>query len=42
LAIFYAKMEKAGKIFIPKTILALWQNEESLAGYIADLTVEPA
>jgi len=40
LAIFYAKMEKAGKIFIPKTILALWQNEDT-AGCITDLTVEP-
>ena len=39
---FYAKMEKAGKIFIPKTILSLWQNENNLQGYIVEVTLEPA
>jgi hypothetical protein len=35
-------MEKAGKIFIPKTILSLWQNENNLQGYIVEVTLEPA
>jgi hypothetical protein len=40
---FYAKMEKAGKIFIPKMILAPWQEEKNdLAGLVAEVTIEPS
>ena len=39
---FYAKMENAGKMFIPKEILSHWYEEKShLPGCIVELTLEP-
>ena len=39
---FYAKMEKAGRISIPKEILSVWQDEKaSLPGCIVEVTLEP-
>jgi hypothetical protein len=40
---FYAKMEKTGRLFIPKKTLSIWQNERaSLPGCIVEVTLEPA
>jgi hypothetical protein len=40
---FYAKMEKAGRLSIPKEILSIWQDERtSLPGCIVEVTLEPA
>ncbi len=40
---FYGKMMKDGRIRIPKTTLSiLKRNETSLAGYIFEVTIEPA
>ena len=39
---FYAKMENAGKIFIPKEILSIWLDEKNnLPGCIVEITLEP-
>jgi hypothetical protein len=39
---FYAKMEKAGRISIPKEILSQWQDERAnLPGCTVDVTLEP-
>jgi hypothetical protein len=39
---FYAKMGKDGRIFIPKAVLfAAHGKEESLAGCLLDITLEP-
>lgn len=39
---FYSKMTKDGRIYIPKLILTLLQNEKSsLAGHILEVTLEP-
>jgi hypothetical protein len=39
---FYAKMEKVGRIFIPKEILSVWQDERAnLPGCIVEVTLEP-
>jgi hypothetical protein len=39
---FLAKMEKAGRISIPKEILSIWQDERaSLPGCIVEVTLEP-
>jgi hypothetical protein len=40
---FYAKMEKDGRVLIPREILSIWQDEKtSLTGYIVEVTLEPA
>ena len=41
---FYAKMDKQGRILIPKLTLALMANEENpnLEGYVFDVWLEPA
>ena len=40
---FYAKMGKDGRILIPKLTLALLRNEKpNLAGYVMEVTLEPA
>jgi hypothetical protein len=41
---FYAKMDKQGRIHIPKLTLALMANKENpnLEGYIFDVILEPA
>jgi hypothetical protein len=40
---FYAKMGKDGRVLIPKLTLALLRSEKpSLAGYVMDVTLEPA
>ena len=41
---FYAKMDKQGRIHIPKLTIALMANKENpnLEGYIFDVTLEPA
>ena len=41
---FYAKMDKQGRILIPKLTLALMASEENpnLEGYIFDVWLEPA
>jgi hypothetical protein len=41
---FYAKMDKQGRILIPKLTLALIANKENpnLEGYIFDVWLEPA
>jgi hypothetical protein len=41
---FYAKMDKQGRILIPKLTLALMANKENpnLEGYIFDVWLEPA
>jgi hypothetical protein len=40
---FYAKIGKDGRIFIPETALAPWQNEKtSISGVIVEITLEPA
>ena len=40
---FYAKMDKQGRILIPKLILAMMANEEhpNLTGYIFEVWLEP-
>ena len=39
---FYAKMEKSGKIFIPKIAQSYWIREgKSLAGLIVEVTLDP-
>ena len=39
---FYAKMEKAGRIYIQKATLSLWEDERaSLPGCIVEVTLEP-
>ncbi len=39
---FYAKMENAGRISIPETILSQWQEEKTnLPGNIVEITLEP-
>ena len=39
---FYAKMEKSGKIFIPKTTLSNWSEvENGLTGSIVEVTLDP-
>ena len=39
---YYAKMEKAGRISIPKEILSVWQDERAnLPGCIVEVTLEP-
>ena len=39
---FYAKMGKDGRIFIPKAVLfAAHGKDESLAGHLVDITLEP-
>lgn len=41
--VFYARMGKDGRILIPKLILALLRGREpTLAGYILDISIEPA
>jgi hypothetical protein len=40
---FYARMGKDGRILIPKLTLALLRSEKpSLAGYVMEVTLEPA
>ena len=41
---FYAKMDKQGRILIPKLALALMANKENpnLESYVFDVTLEPA
>jgi len=40
---FYAKMSKDGRILIPKLTLALLRSEKpNLAGYVMEVTLEPA
>ena len=40
---FYAKMNKNGRITIPKLVRGLFAAEgASLAGYVAEVTLEPA
>lgn len=40
---FYAKMGKDGRILIPKLTLALLRSGKSdLAGYVMEVTLEPA
>jgi len=40
---FYAKMEKDGRVLIPREILSIWQDEKtSLTGYIVEVTLELA
>ena len=41
---FYAKMDKQGRILIPKLTLALMANKENpnLEGYVFDVILEPA
>jgi hypothetical protein len=40
---FYAKLGKDGRIFIPKAVLfAVHGKNESLAGYLVEITLEPA
>ena len=40
---FYAKMGKDGRVLIPKLTLALLRSEKSdLAGYVMEVTLEPA
>lgn len=40
--IFYAKMEKSGKIFIPTLMRSPWTAEKiSLPGWIVDVMLEP-
>ena len=41
---FYARMDKQGRILIPKLTLALMANKEdsNLEGYIFDVSLEPA
>ena len=41
---FYAKMDKQGRILIPKLTLSMMANKENphLEGYIFDVTLEPA
>jgi bifunctional DNA-binding transcriptional regulator/antitoxin component of YhaV-PrlF toxin-antitoxin module len=41
---FYAKVDKQGRILIPKLMLALMANKENpnLEGYIFDVWLEPA
>ena len=40
---FYAKMDKQGRILIPKLTLSMMSNRENpnLEGYIFDVTLEP-
>jgi len=39
---FYARMEKAGRIYIPNEILSIWQDEKSsMQGCIVEVTLEP-
>jgi hypothetical protein len=39
---FYAKMEKSGNIFIPKTTLSPWSEvENGLTGSIVEVTLDP-
>ncbi|MGA2524432.1 MAG: hypothetical protein ABSF65_09830 [Candidatus Bathyarchaeia archaeon] len=39
---FYAKMEKAGRIYIQKETLSVWQDEKaSLPGCIVEVSLEP-
>ncbi|HKM60480.1 MAG TPA: hypothetical protein VJY36_06375 [Candidatus Bathyarchaeia archaeon] len=39
---FYAKMEKAGRIYIQKATLSVWEDERaSLPGCIVEVTLEP-
>ncbi len=39
---FYAKMEKAGRIYIQKATLSVWEEERaSLPGCIVEVTLEP-
>jgi hypothetical protein len=41
--IFYGRMGKDGRILIPKLALALLTGKESsLAGYVMDVSIEPA
>lgn len=40
---FYAKIRKDGRILIPKLTLSLLQKDEnSLIGYVLEVTLEPA
>jgi hypothetical protein len=41
---FYAKMDRQGRILVPKLTLALMSNKENpnLEGYIFSVTLEPA
>jgi len=41
---FYAKIDKQGRILIPKLTIAMMTNKEhpNLTGYIFDVSVEPA
>jgi hypothetical protein len=40
---FYAKMRRDGRLLIPKLTLALLQKDEnSLVGYVLEVTLEPA
>ncbi len=41
---FYAKMDKQGRILIPKLTLSMMANKENpnLEGYIFEVTLEPA
>jgi bifunctional DNA-binding transcriptional regulator/antitoxin component of YhaV-PrlF toxin-antitoxin module len=40
---FYAKMDKDGRIYIPKTILfAAFGKVENLAGTLVEITIQPA
>ena len=41
--IFYANMQKNGRLAIPKLTMALMKhNRPTLEGYIMDVTIEPA
>jgi hypothetical protein len=40
---FYARMEKDGRLLIPKSALAEWQEEKpNLVGCMLEVTLEPA
>ncbi|MGA3060846.1 MAG: hypothetical protein ABSD92_10805 [Candidatus Bathyarchaeia archaeon] len=42
MALFYAKIGKEGKIFVPKLIQALLEGKKpGLSGYIFEVTLEP-
>jgi hypothetical protein len=42
MAVFYAKMMKDGRIYVPRLPILVLQGEKpSIAGYLIELTLEP-